>query len=170
MRGCLGIHVEFFPVVSTLEVTTVPDRLSLEVIWGCDDALANHLPRMRVMPLMPGSGHGVPFSTSSVRSAIRTSEIVPWGGPPVRLAITLAASLVGPPILIQSVASIMELMESNSVDNKTATKAAGSTRTSKGVDTTLLKWMASNTPEQRLQILQSNVAAIVRARNARRRP
>ncbi|MDG2071921.1 MAG: hypothetical protein P8J55_09410, partial [Pseudomonadales bacterium] len=37
-----------------------------------------------------------------------------------------------------------------------------------GVDKTLLAWMASKTPEQRLQILQNNVTAIIKARNGRR--
>jgi len=37
-----------------------------------------------------------------------------------------------------------------------------------GVDKTLLAWMASKTPEQRLQILQNNVTAILKARNGRR--
>jgi|TARA_B110000263_G_C15229073_1_gene473701 hypothetical protein len=36
-----------------------------------------------------------------------------------------------------------------------------------GVDKTLLAWMASKTPEQRLKILQNNVTAILKARNGR---
>ena len=38
-----------------------------------------------------------------------------------------------------------------------------------GVDLTMLLWMASKTPEERLRILQGNVNAILRARNARNR-
>ena len=36
-----------------------------------------------------------------------------------------------------------------------------------GVDLTLIRWMLSKTPEERLQVLQSNVRALLRLRNAR---
>ena len=36
-----------------------------------------------------------------------------------------------------------------------------------GVDLTLIRWMLRMTPAQRLQVLQNNVRAIVRLRNAR---
>ena len=38
-----------------------------------------------------------------------------------------------------------------------------------GVDLTMLRWMASKTPEERLRILQNNVNAILNARNGRNR-
>ena len=39
-----------------------------------------------------------------------------------------------------------------------------------GTDLTLIRWMRSLTPEQRLRALQNNVRTIERLRNARRKP
>jgi hypothetical protein len=39
-----------------------------------------------------------------------------------------------------------------------------------GTDLTLIRWMRSLTPEQRLRVLQNHVRAIERLRNARRKP
>jgi hypothetical protein len=36
-----------------------------------------------------------------------------------------------------------------------------------GVDLTLIRWMLRKTPEERLQVLQNNVRALLRLRNAR---
>lgn len=37
-----------------------------------------------------------------------------------------------------------------------------------GVDLTLIRWMLSLTPEERLRVLQDNVSALMRLRGARR--
>ena len=39
-----------------------------------------------------------------------------------------------------------------------------------GVDLSLIRWMLSLTPEERLQVLQQNVASIMRLRDAKARP
>jgi len=39
-----------------------------------------------------------------------------------------------------------------------------------GVDLTLLRWMASLTPTERLRVLQANVIALQRLRDGRSRP
>lgn len=39
-----------------------------------------------------------------------------------------------------------------------------------GVDLTLIRWMLSLTPAQRLQVLQNNVRSILRLRHARSNP
>lgn len=44
-----------------------------------------------------------------------------------------------------------------------------SLRSQSGVDLTLIRWMASITPQERLNILQNNVASILRIRNENKR-
>ena len=41
---------------------------------------------------------------------------------------------------------------------------------SEGVDLTLIRWMLSLTPEERLEVLQNNVRAILRLRRENREP
>ena len=41
--------------------------------------------------------------------------------------------------------------------------------TEDGVDLTLIRWMRSLTPSERLQVLQNNVNSILKLRNAKRK-
>jgi len=44
------------------------------------------------------------------------------------------------------------------------------TRTKDGVDLTLIRWMLSLTPKERLQVLQQNIRSIERLRSEGRNP
>ena len=57
------------------------------------------------------------------------------------------------------------LLTMQTVSEKSSNQPAS--KSSSGVDLTLIRWMASKTPEERLRILQNNVASIIRLRNAR---
>ena len=47
--------------------------------------------------------------------------------------------------------------------------AEGHIYTKDGVDLTLIRWMRSLTPGERLQVLQNNVNSILKLRNAKRK-
>ncbi len=48
------------------------------------------------------------------------------------------------------------------------TEASQATTSQEGVDLTLIRWMLTLTPRQRLEVLQQNVRSILRLRHERR--
>ena len=59
----------------------------------------------------------------------------------------------------------MKLMTTNRPNNT----SEPDTYSASGVDLTMLRWMASKSPIERLQILQANVNATVKIRNGKQR-
>lgn len=53
--------------------------------------------------------------------------------------------------------------------NRGKSKGDETSPSTHGVDVTLIRWMLSLTPGERLRVLQRNVACIIRLRNARNR-
>ena len=63
---------------------------------------------------------------------------------------------------------IQDLPPYNKFMPKSVTATANDQTPQSGVDKSLLVWMASKTPQERLETLQGNVNAFLKARNGRR--
>ncbi|MFB3923931.1 MAG: hypothetical protein ACE145_19590 [Terriglobia bacterium] len=68
------------------------------------------------------------------------------------------------PALLQCKLRAMAADEDKAASEKTEKPAAEPTHSPDGVDLTLIRWMLSLTPRERIEVLQNNVRAILRLR------